>query len=137
MITLGGKEIIIAKSLGYMNESGGPVSQLTHFYKIRPEDLIVIYDDIDLTYRTIRIGKNSSSGGHKGVESIINSIGSDFHRIRLGIGPQTKPSEEYVMEKFKSKQEKEERLLIVNKTIELIEGGVAKDFETVQGTYSV
>ncbi|MBI4090601.1 MAG: aminoacyl-tRNA hydrolase [Candidatus Komeilibacteria bacterium] len=135
-ITLGGEETIIAKSLGFMNESGGPVAQLMHFHKMQPNDLIVIYDDIDLLYRTIRVSKNASSGGHKGVESVITSIGADFHRIRLGIGPQTKPAEEYVLEKI-NKEEKEKLSAIANKAIELIEEGITKGFEAVLGTYSV
>jgi len=70
-----------------MNNSGVAVTYLINYYKLSSEDLIVIYDDLDLPLGKIRVRFGGAAGGHKGVESIINQIGTDkFLRIRLGIG---------------------------------------------------
>ena len=78
----------LIKPITYMNRSGGAIQQLMHYYKISPENLWVIYDDIDLALGQIRIRTDGASAGHRGVESIITALGQDnFLRFRLGIGP--------------------------------------------------
>lgn len=80
-------ELIVARPQTHMNLSGQSVSRLVKKFKISLDDLIVIHDDLDLPPGKIRITKGSSSGGHKGVDSIITHLGSpDFLRIRVGIG---------------------------------------------------
>jgi PTH1 family peptidyl-tRNA hydrolase len=75
-----------------MNDSGRSVSRLVKKFKIAPDDLIVIHDDLDLPLAKIRISHGSGSGGHKGINSIIQEIGSkDFNRIRIGIARPNKP----------------------------------------------
>lgn len=82
-----GHKIILAEPQTFMNHSGRAVQALLSWYKISPTHLIVIYDDLDLPAGVIRVRDGGSSGGHKGVESIILSIGrSDFKRVRIGIG---------------------------------------------------
>ncbi|MBI5700809.1 aminoacyl-tRNA hydrolase [Candidatus Saganbacteria bacterium] len=82
-----GKKLILAEPQTFMNNSGIAVSKLLNFYKIEKAHLIVIYDDLDLEVGTLRIKESGSSGGHKGVDSIIQNIGtSEFSRIRIGIG---------------------------------------------------
>ncbi len=82
-----GMDIIIAKPQTFMNLSGEAVKAIADYFHITPEDIIVIYDDIDLEFGTIRIRKRGGSGGHRGMESIIGQLGTkDFARIRLGIG---------------------------------------------------
>ena len=82
-----GIQVILAKPQTYMNLSGQSVSRLVNKFKIVLNDLIVINDDLDLSLGKIRIREGGSSGGHKGVESIINELGSkEFIRIRVGIG---------------------------------------------------
>ena len=79
--------VVLAKPQTYMNDSGQSIALLMQRYKLTSEDLIVIHDDMDLPLGKIRIRKGSSSGGHKGVQSIIDFLGSqDFIRIRVGIG---------------------------------------------------
>lgn len=86
-IKLKNKEFIIAKPQTFMNNSGMGVSSLLGKFKIEPKDLIVIYDDIDLPLGKVRIRFGGASGGHRGTQSIIDTIKTDeFLRIRMGIG---------------------------------------------------
>lgn len=80
-----GEKIILAKPKTFMNLSGNTVSKLLLYYKAKPEDLIVIHDDIDLPLGVLRIRKEGSSGGQKGVQNIIDQIKSEnFVRVRIG-----------------------------------------------------
>ena len=112
------REVILAKPQTFMNLSGKAVKVLSGFFHKESEDIIVIYDDIDLELGTIRIRAKGSSGGHRGMESIIEQLGTkNFPRIRLGIGrPRDERQEargkrsevdvaEYVLSPF-SKEEK-------------------------------
>ena len=113
--------IVIARPQTYMNASGESVSALLKKLNIKPSDLIVIHDDLDLPVGKIRLRLGGGSGGHKGIDSIISRIGtSDFYRIRVGIGrPDTgdsPPKEEavidYVLSNFTTDEKK-----IIDETI--------------------
>ncbi len=85
--SMSGHRILLAKPQTYMNLSGRAVSGLLNFYKLEMDNLIVIHDDLDLPFETVRIKKGGGHGGNKGVMSIINQLGSpDFVRVRMGIG---------------------------------------------------
>jgi peptidyl-tRNA hydrolase, PTH1 family len=85
--TVAGQQVVLARPQTYMNASGQAVDLLMQKYYLSLDDLIVVHDDMDLPLGKIRIRKGSSSGGHKGIESIIAAMGSkDFVRIRVGIG---------------------------------------------------
>ena len=84
---VGKDEVILAKPQTFVNLSGRAVSKLVSFYKMDLEDLVVIYDDADIEFGRIKVKKNGKSGGHNGVESIIDALGNEnFSRIRIGIG---------------------------------------------------
>lgn len=84
---VGGKKAILALPQTYMNLSGEAVMRLVNYYKIDPEDLLVVYDDIDLAPGFIRIRKNGSAGTHNGMRSIIGLLGfENFPRLRVGVG---------------------------------------------------
>ncbi len=84
---IAGSEVVVAKPQTYMNRSGRSVSLLVKKFNVSLDNLIVIHDDLDLSLGKIRIRQGGSSGGHKGVGSIITELGSqDFIRIRVGIG---------------------------------------------------
>ena len=103
------QEIILAKPQTFMNSSGTAVSAIVSNYNIQLEDMIVIYDDLNLELGLIRIRRSGSAGGHKGVKSIIESLGSEaFPRIRIGIGqpPQGTEAIDFVLSKF-SPEERE------------------------------
>ena len=81
------QKVLLVKPLTYMNASGQAVSQLVRFYKVALEDLLVIYDDLDLDSGRLRLRMNGSSGGQNGIKSIIDQLGTqEFARIRVGIG---------------------------------------------------
>lgn len=85
--TLGGHKIILAKPQTFMNLSGDSVRELAQWYKIEHDHVIVAYDDLDLEVGQLRIRSKGNSGGHHGVESIMNCLGTtEFIRIRIGIG---------------------------------------------------
>lgn len=82
-----GKRVIVCKPQTFMNSSGDAVGKFFSFFKINPQSMIVIYDDLDLPLGKIRLRAQGSAGGHHGMESIIARIGtSDFPRLRIGIG---------------------------------------------------
>ncbi|MCX5777235.1 MAG: aminoacyl-tRNA hydrolase [Candidatus Firestonebacteria bacterium] len=103
------QEVIYAKPQTYMNNSGEAVSCLLTKYKCTAKDLFVIYDDLDLPLGKLRIRHGGSSGGHKGIQSIIDCLAdTGFARIRIGISGLEKPKDtiDFVLSKFK-KEEKE------------------------------
>ena len=82
-----GKKVILLKPQTYMNLSGNSVKEVVDFYKIEKEKILVIYDDMDIEPGKIKIRKKGSAGGHNGIKSIIQMIGTEeFPRIRVGIG---------------------------------------------------
>ncbi|MEM9774782.1 MAG: aminoacyl-tRNA hydrolase [Chloroflexota bacterium] len=125
---LGEHKIILAKPQTYMNDSGNAVGPLTKFYKVDPENVIVIYDELDLPFGTVRIREKGSAGGHNGMKSIIKHIGPDFPRIRLGIGrPQGKmPVKAYVLQDF-GKKDQDVLDLMLDRTVSAIETLIQKD----------
>ena len=82
-----GARVMLAKPLTYMNRSGGAVQALRHYFRIEPEALLVVADDVNLPLGRLRGRKNGSDGGHNGFASIIASLGTgDFARLRIGVG---------------------------------------------------
>lgn len=84
--TIGGRSVLLMKPQTYMNRSGEAIADAARFYKIPPEKVIVIFDDISLEPGKLRVKRKGSSGGQKGVQSIIEHIGENFPRIKIGIG---------------------------------------------------
>ena len=99
------KPVIIAKPQTYMNSSGDAVGPLARYYKVPPENVLVVYDELDLPFGTIRLREKGGSGGHNGMKSIINHLGQDFPRVRLGIGrpPGQMPVPAHVLQDFGEK----------------------------------
>ncbi len=84
---IGTERVVLVKPQTYMNLSGDAVQSLMHFYKLAPDRLIVLYDDIDLPTGSLRIRANGSAGSHNGMRSVISCVGSEnFPRIRIGVG---------------------------------------------------
>jgi PTH1 family peptidyl-tRNA hydrolase len=82
-----GKRIMLLKPQTFMNLSGRSVRELTNFYKIPGEDLLIVHDDIDLSFGKIRLRAQGSAGGHNGIKSILAELGTDkFWRLKLGVG---------------------------------------------------
>lgn len=112
-----GEKILLAMPQTYMNKSGEAVKKIVQNCEIKPEQLVVVFDDFDIPLGAIRIRKEGSAGSHKGMSSIIQELGSSgFPRIRIGIGPLPEEADavEYVLSPF-SKDE-----------MPLLEAGLAK-----------
>jgi len=103
-----GKNILL-KPKTFMNLSGNAVRAVSEYYKISPEDILVISDDLDLPFAKLRLRENGSAGGHNGLKSIISSIGStEFNRCRIGIGRELdKDMKDQVLSDFSKKELKE------------------------------
>ena len=108
--------LICIKPTSFMNNSGISILDVKKFFKVEPNQLLVVYDDIDLPLGTIRFRDGGGTGGHKGIESIIYQIQSEnFNRLRIGIATEDemRPAEKYVLNPFRDGQKE-----IVNDMIE-------------------
>jgi PTH1 family peptidyl-tRNA hydrolase len=104
-----GRRAVLAKPQTYVNESGQAVGAIARFFKVEPGDVWVLYDDLDLPQGTIRLRPRGSSGGHRGIESIIEHLGTrEFPRVRVGIGrpPGKMEPKAYVLQDFDAAERK-------------------------------
>ena len=85
-VAIGGQDIILLKPTTYMNRSGLSVRQISDFYKIAPQDILVAHDELDIPVGTLRLKHGGGHGGHNGLRDIIAHVGENFWRLRLGIG---------------------------------------------------
>lgn len=98
-----GRRAVLVKPQTFMNDSGVSVGALARFYKVEPEQVLVVYDDLDLPQGTLRLRPHGSAGGHRGMLSIMQHLGTrDFARLRVGIGrpPGRMPPKAYVLQDF-------------------------------------
>ena len=113
----GGPKVILMKSLGYMNTSGGPVSALAQFYDINPDRIIVVHDELDIPFDTIKLKIGGGEGGHNGLRDITKALGTkDYYRVRTGIGrpPGRMDTADFVLKPFSSTEAKDLPFLISN-----------------------
>lgn len=109
-------KIILAKPQTFMNNSGDAVGAIKNFYKIPLENIWIIHDDLDMELGKIRIKYNSSSGGHKGVESVINKLNSkNFYRIKVGVRGQVEKNKKIDAEKFVLKKFTNQERIVIKK----------------------
>ena len=119
------EKVIFVKPLTFMNLSGNAVVKYVNYYNVNIDDILVIQDDLDLPFSTYKLKKNSSAGGHNGIKSIINCLGSqDFLRLKIGVSNNKSiDTKDYVLGRF-SKEEKD-KLDSLQKTFnEIIESFV-------------
>ncbi|UCH09407.1 MAG: aminoacyl-tRNA hydrolase [Fidelibacterota bacterium] len=101
-------DVVLLKPTAFMNESGIPIREAMAFFQTVPEDILVVFDDIDLPLGTLRFRPGGGAGGHKGMSSIIYHLETeDFPRLRVGIATDAplRPSEQYVLEPFRPRDE--------------------------------
>jgi len=101
--------VILAKPRSYMNDSGGPVKQLATFYKVPPERLVAVHDELDIPFDTLRVKRGGGDNGHNGLRSMRSSLGTgDFYRVRVGIGrpPGRQDVADFVLSNYSSTERK-------------------------------
>ena len=108
---LGGQKVLLVKPMTYMNLSGQAVRPLADYYKIPPEHILVIFDDVSLPVGKLRVRPDGSAGGHNGAKSLIAELGTqDFPRIRIGVGEKPHPDydlADWVLSSFSAQEEKQ------------------------------
>ena len=122
----------------YMNLSGRAVNELINFYKLTNKDILVIYDDATIQFGTFRLKKDGSFGGHNGIKSIIQSIGTDvFDRLKIGVGPvpENIPIDNYVLSNF-SKDELEKIYKMGKIATDLVDCWIKEGIESAQNKFN-
>lgn len=136
---IGGEKVMLVKPQTYMNLSGESVREIADFYKLEPEDVLVIYDDISLPTGKVRIREKGSAGGHNGIKNIIYQLQSeDFPRIKIGVGQDRHPDfdcKDFVLGKF-SKEETEILIPTVVRVAEAVECIIREDAKTAMNRYN-
>ncbi len=129
---INGKKIILAKPQSFMNKSGFPIQKLSSYFKIKTSDIIIVHDDMDLNLGKIKLVKNRGHGGHNGIKSIMDALGTkDFIRVRIGIG-RPHGQRDVISHVLTTFSKEEEKLLetITEKSVEaceiILEQGIKK-----------
>jgi PTH1 family peptidyl-tRNA hydrolase len=134
---LAGHRIVLAKPRSYMNTSGGPVVATARFFTVPPDRLVVVHDELDLPFGTIRLKLGGGESGHNGLRSITKSLGTrDYHRVRFGIGrpPGRMDPAEFVLRDF-SPTERKELALTIDRCADAVEALVCTGLEAAQNTF--
>lgn len=138
-------ELILVKPQTYMNNSGMATQLVADYYKVLPEDIIIIHDDLDLLLGKLKVRVGGAAGGHHGVESVIEAIGDEFIRVRLGIGNDRSHSgehnrvsfnaEHFVLETFLPKEKSKVKSML-KQAREAIETVLEKGIDVAQNQYN-
>ena len=112
---LAGRRVVLARPTSYMNESGGPVRGLLDYHSVPVTDLVVLHDELDIPFGTVRLKRGGGEGGHNGLRSISRSTGTkDYLRVRVGIGrpPGRQDPADFVLRDFSATERRELDLLV-------------------------
>ena len=138
----GGKKLFLLKPLTYMNLSGRSVLQLSAYFNIPPQRIIVLFDDISLPPGRLRIRADGSAGGHNGIKSIIAEVGSQsFPRVKIGVGSKPNPEfdlADWVLSTFSAKEEKDLAFALNNAAdaaLSVIDHGVPETANRFNGSH--
>ncbi len=133
----GGPRVVLAKPLSFMNLSGGPVTALCTFYRVPPERLVVIHDELDIGYGVLRLKRGGGDNGHNGLKSVTASLGRDYFRVRFGVGrpPGRMDVAAYVLRDF-STTERKELDYFVDRAADATEALVTQGLERAQSAYN-
>jgi peptidyl-tRNA hydrolase, PTH1 family len=104
-----GPRVVLVRTRSYMNESGGPVKQLAGFYKVPPERVVAVHDELDLPFDSMRVKLGGGDNGHNGLRSLRGSLGTgDFYRVRVGIGrpPGRQEVADFVLSNYTAAEQK-------------------------------
>ncbi|NJQ02788.1 aminoacyl-tRNA hydrolase [Streptomyces zingiberis] len=133
----GSRRVVLAKPMTYMNLSGGPVAQLSGFYKVPVERIVAVHDELDIDHGTLRLKRGGGDNGHNGLKSITKALGPDYHRVRFGIGrpPGRMDVAAYVLKDF-SAAERKELDYFVDRAADAVECLVQQGLEAAQSRYN-
>jgi PTH1 family peptidyl-tRNA hydrolase len=134
---LSGRRVVLAKPRSFMNVSGGPVAGTARFFKVAPADIVVVYDELDIPFASVRLKIGGGENGHNGLRSITKSLGTkDYHRVRIGIGrpPGRMDPADFVLRDF-STVERKELPFLLDKAADAVEALVANGLEAAQNTF--
>ena len=134
---LAGVRVVLAKPRTYMNESGGPVAGLRDFYKVPVERLIVVHDELDIPYGTVRMKRGGGDNGHNGLRSITRSLGDkEYLRVRFGVGrpPGRMDPATFVLRDFSAAERKELDFSVVY-AADAVEALLADGLESAQNAF--
>jgi peptidyl-tRNA hydrolase, PTH1 family len=135
---ISGIRTVLAKPRSYMNESGGPVSGLLKFFKLEPTDLLVVHDELDIDFGTLRAKFGGGDNGHNGLKSIRKSLGTgEYYRVRFGVGrpPGRQNPADFVLNEFSS-TERKDLPFAVDRTADAVESLLTDGLEATQGRYN-
>ena len=135
---LGDERVVLARPRCYMNDSGGPVAAVRDFYKAPLDRLVVVHDELDLPFATLRLKCGGGDNGHNGLKSLRKSLGSgDFYRVRVGIGrpPGRQDPADWVLKDF-SKAEEKELDLLFERAADAVETLLADGLAAAQNRYN-
>lgn len=133
----GNRRVVLVKPMSFMNLSGGPVTALRDFYKVPVANIVAIHDELDIDYGTLRLKLGGGDNGHNGLKSMTKAMGSDYHRVRFGIGrpPGRMQVADFVLRDFSS-GERKELDYFVDRAADAVECLVIEGLERAQGTYN-
>jgi PTH1 family peptidyl-tRNA hydrolase len=133
-----GPRVVLARARCYMNESGGPVKALATFYKVPPDHIIAIHDELDIDFGTLRSKLGGGDNGHNGLKSMRSSLGTgDFYRVRAGIGrpPGRQAPADFVLSAYSS-TERKELPFQVDTAADAVESLITAGLEATQQRYN-
>ncbi|GJF32842.1 peptidyl-tRNA hydrolase [Kitasatospora sp. NE20-6] len=134
---LGGRRVVLAKPMTFMNLSGGPTTGLRDFYKVPNAAVVAVHDELDLDYAALRLKCGGGDNGHNGLKSLTRSLGPDYHRVRCGIGrpPGRMEVADFVLKDF-SAAERKDLDWFVDRSADAVEALVTEGLERAQSTYN-
>lgn len=129
--------VVLAEPMTYMNLSGGPVAALRDFYKVPPERIVVVHDELDLDYGRLRLKSGGGDNGHNGLKSLSKSVGREYYRVRFGVGrpPGRMQVADYVLKDFSS-TERKELDYFVDRAADSVESLIVDGLERAQSAYN-
>ncbi len=134
---VGGETVILAQPITFMNLSGQAVSLLLSYFKLSPEDLVVVHDDLDVPLWRLKLVERGGPGGHRGILSIINQLHTEeFLRVKLGIGrpPAMMPTENYVLSHFPA-DEAENVAQLIERAAQAVDCLIRKGLDVAQNRF--
>jgi peptidyl-tRNA hydrolase, PTH1 family len=133
----GGTPVLIVKPTSFMNLSGGPITSVSNFYKIPPDRTVVVHDELDLPFGTIRLKLGGGDNGHNGLRSVTTSLGTrDYYRVRIGVGrpPGRQDPAEFLLRDF-TPAERKELPLIIDRAADAVETLLAHGLAAAQNEF--